>query len=123
MANHAIELPSPPPFDPEAIPDAATLSRGGSALRLVWQDGLSATLPAERLRLRCRCAWCTRDRVVDRFPEAFPDIAVTQVEPMGGYAVHLAFTDGHARGIFPWAYLRALAAEAVDSPPAGTEAA
>jgi prepilin-type processing-associated H-X9-DG protein len=21
---------------------------------------------------------------------------------MGGYAVHIAFTDGHARGIFPW---------------------
>ncbi len=118
MANHAIELPSPPPFDPDATPDAATLSRGGTALRLTWRDGLSATLPAERLRLRCRCAWCTRDRVVDRFPEVFPDVAVTRVEPMGGYAVHIAFSDGHARGIFPWAYLRALAAEAIDCPPA-----
>jgi prepilin-type processing-associated H-X9-DG protein len=123
MANRAIELPSPPPFDPDAIPDAATLSRGGTALRLIWRDGLSATLPAEHLRLRCRCAWCTRDRVVDRFPDAFANIAVTRVEPMGGYAVHIAFTDGHARGIFPWAYLRALAAEAIDSPAAAAQAA
>lgn len=123
MANHAIELPSSPPFDLDAIPDAATLSRGGAELRLVWRDGLSATLPAERLRLRCRCAWCTRDRVVHRFPEAFADIAVTRIEPMGGYAVHIAFTDGHARGIFPWVYLRALAAEAVDSPPSAAQAA
>jgi DUF971 family protein len=123
MANHAIELPSPPPFDPDAIPDAATLSRGGTALRLIWRDGLSATLPAEGLRLRCRCAWCTRDRVVERFPKAFAGIAVTSLEPMGGYAVHIAFTDGHARGIFPWAYLRALAAEAIDSPPAAAQAA
>lgn len=123
MANRAIKLPSPPPFDPDAIPDTATLSRGGTALRLNWRDGLSATLPAERLRLRCRCAWCTRDRVVDCFPEAFADIAVTHVEHMGGYAVHIRFTDGHARGIFPWAYLRALAAEAVDSSSAAAQAA
>ncbi|MCJ2134048.1 DUF971 domain-containing protein [Methylobacterium sp. J-026] len=123
MANRAIELPSPSPFDPDAIPDAATLSSGGTALRLIWHDGLTATLPAEHLRLRCRCAWCTRDRAVDRFPNAFADIAVTRVEPMGSYAVHIAFTDGHARGIFPWAYLRALAAEAVDSPSAAAQAA
>ena len=123
MANRAIELPSPPPFDPDAIPDTATLSRGGTELKLVWGHGLSATLSAERLRLRCRCAWCTRDRVVDRFPDAFAEIAVTRVEPMGSYAVHIAFTDGHARGIFPWAYLRALATETVDSLPAAAQAA
>lgn len=123
MAHRASELPNPSPFDPDAIPEAATLSRGGSALTLVWPGGVAATLPAEGLRLRCRCAWCTRDRVVNRFPEAFPGIAVTQVEPMGGYAVHLAFSDGHARGIFPWAYLRALAAEAVEAPPAASQAA
>lgn len=123
MANPAIELPSPPPFDPDAIPETATLSRGGTGLRLLWRDGQSATLPAERLRLRCRCAWCTRDRAVGRFPEAFADVAVTHIEPMGGYAVHLAFTDGHARGIFPWAYLRALAAEAADGPLGPAQAA
>jgi DUF971 family protein len=120
MADHATGLPNPPPFDPEAIPEAATLSRGGLSLRLEWRDGLAATLPAEGLRLRCRCAWCTRDRVENRFPETFGGIAVTTVEPMGGYAVHLAFSDGHARGIFPWSYLRALAAEA---PPAALQAA
>lgn len=118
MAHRAIERESPPPFDSEAIPDTATLARGGAALRLTWHDGLSAVPPAERLRLRCRCAWCTRDRVVGSFPEAAPDVAVTRVEPMGGYAVHLAFSDGHARGIFPWAYLRALAAEPTDASPA-----
>ncbi|CAA2158833.1 hypothetical protein MBRA_04087 [Methylobacterium brachiatum] len=120
MADHATGLPNPPPFDPGAIPEGATLSRGGLSLRLQWSDGLVATLPAERLRLRCRCAWCTRDRVENRFPEAFGGITVTKVEPMGGYAVHIAFSDGHARGIFPWSYLRALAAEA---PPVALQAA
>nr|WP_312893419.1 gamma-butyrobetaine hydroxylase-like domain-containing protein [Methylobacterium sp. PvR107] len=29
-------------------------------------------------------------------------MAVTRVEPMGGYAIHITLTDGHAHGIFPW---------------------
>ena len=55
--------------------------------------------------------------------QAAADIAVARVEPMGGYAVHIAFSDGHARGIFPWSYLRALVAEAVDGPPDAAQAA
>ncbi|MEE7505722.1 DUF971 domain-containing protein [Methylobacterium mesophilicum] len=123
MAQDAIGIPSPPPFDPEAIPEAVTLARGGTGLRLQWRDGPSATLSAERLRLRCRCAWCTCDRLERRFPEAASGIAVARVEPMGGYAVHIAFSDGHARGIYPWTYLRTLVAEAVDGPPGAAQAA
>ncbi len=123
MASGAIELPEPSLFDPSAIPEDATLLRGGTALRLTWRDGISAVLPAERLRLRCRCAWCTRDRLESRFPQAFPDLAVVGVDHMGGYAVHIAFSDGHARGIFPWTYLRALAAEAAEIRPVTPQAA
>ncbi len=53
-------------------------------------------LPSETLRLRCDCAWCTRDRIQGRFPEAFPAVAVTKIDPLGGYAVNLGFSDGHA---------------------------
>ncbi|WP_375464341.1 DUF971 domain-containing protein [uncultured Methylobacterium sp.] len=104
-----MRLPSPPPFDPEAAPAEAVLARGGQSLRLTWHDGTSAVLPAARMRLRCRCAWCTRERIEARFPMAFEAVAVTRIVPMGGYAVHVAFSDGHARGIFPWVYLRELA--------------
>lgn len=115
MTSGVMRLPAPPPFDPDAIPDEAVLSRGGASLRLAWRDGTRGELTAETLRLRCRCAWCTRERIEARFPHAFPGAAVTRIEPMGGYAVHLAFADGHARGIFPWSYLRDLAREA--APP------
>ena len=123
MAGGATGHPPPPPFDPEAIPDGATLTPGGAALRLTWRDGASATLPARLLRLRCRCAWCTRDRAQDRFPQDFPGIAVATIAHMGGYAVHIAFSDGHARGIFPWVYLRALADETAEAGPAAPRAA
>jgi len=29
--------------------------------------------------------------------------------PIGDYAVNIAFSDGHNRGIYPWPYLRLLA--------------
>lgn len=113
--------PDQPPFDPEAVPTEAIVSRGGRDLRLTWANGEAAVLPSETLRLRCRCAWCTRDRIQGRFPESFPAVAVTQIDPLGGYAVNLGFSDGHARGIFPWVYLRALAREAAAPTTGATE--
>ena len=108
-----MNLPDQPPFDPEAVPTEAVVSRGGRDLRLTWANGEADVLPSETLRLRCRCAWCTRDRIEGRFPAAFAAVAVTKIDPLGGYAVNLGFSDGHARGIFPWVYLRDLAREAV----------
>ncbi|MFX7796821.1 gamma-butyrobetaine hydroxylase-like domain-containing protein [Acinetobacter baumannii] len=39
------------------------------------------------------------------------DTRVMAIEP-AGYGVQLIFNDGHARGIYPWAYLAELAATA-----------
>ncbi|MFC3034142.1 gamma-butyrobetaine hydroxylase-like domain-containing protein [Pseudoalteromonas fenneropenaei] len=36
-------------------------------------------------------------------------VAITQLEPVGHYAVRLIFDDGHQTGLFSWQYLRALA--------------
>lgn len=116
--DEQMRLPSEPPFDPAAIPTDAVVSRGGRDLRLTWAGGKDAVLTAERLRLRCRCAWCTRDRIQDKFPASFENIAVTKIESMGGYAVNIGFSDGHDRGIFPWVYLRDLADEVPASPGA-----
>ncbi|MEL6061930.1 MULTISPECIES: DUF971 domain-containing protein [unclassified Methylobacterium] len=112
-----MRLPAEPPFDPDAIPSTIVLAAGGRALRLTWAGGSAATLGAEALRLGCRCAWCTRDRIQGRFPAGFEAVTVTQVAPLGGYALHLGFSDGHARGIYPFAYLRDLAREARATEP------
>jgi DUF971 family protein len=109
MTDDPMHYPAEPPFDPEAAPTEILLCAGGRALRLAWADGTAATLGAEALRLGCRCAWCTRDRIQGRFPAGFAAVAVTQIAPMGGYALHLGFSDGHARGIYPFVYLRELA--------------
>lgn len=85
----------------EASIDLATLF-----VRTAQNDALS--LPAEQLRLACKCAHCTRARFDGRFPDAFPGIAITEVGDLG-YGLNISFSDGHNRGIYPKTYLLSLA--------------
>lgn len=39
------------------------------------------------------------------------DVAISQIVPVGLYAVKLVFDDGHQTGLYSWAYLAKLAAE------------
>lgn len=75
-------------------------------VRTTQDDALS--IPAETLRLSCKCAHCTRARFDGRFPEAFPGIAITEIGDLG-YGLNIAFSDGHNRGIYPKPYLLSLA--------------
>src|ERR1700756_3898055 len=65
-------------------------------------------LSAERLRSACKCAYCTRARIDNRFPAAFPGVAIVGVTDLG-YGINIAFSDGHWRGIYPKSYLLDLA--------------
>jgi DUF971 family protein len=70
--------------------------------------GRSLVLTAEKLRASCKCAHCIRARIDERFPQAFPGIAIVGVNDLG-YGLNIAFSDGHDRGIYPKAYLASLA--------------
>lgn len=39
------------------------------------------------------------------------DVAIARIEPVGNYAVRIAFDDGHDTGIFTWNYLHELGHE------------
>jgi len=65
---------------------------------------------AERLRAACKCAHCIRARIDGVFTPGFDGIAITQIAPIGDYAINIAFSDGHARGIYPWHLLLELTA-------------
>ena len=75
-------------------------------LRLQWPDG-SADLGATLLRDACRCGPC-RARALRGDPPGDPAVELTHAEPVGAYAVQLIFSDGHDRGIYPWALLHEL---------------
>jgi prepilin-type processing-associated H-X9-DG protein len=102
--------PGGDPFDPSCAPETIVLARDRGRLRLVWPGGAEGEIDATRLRAACRCAWCTRARVEGTFPATFDGAAIERLAPIGDYAINICFTDGHARGIFPWQFLRALAA-------------
>jgi prepilin-type processing-associated H-X9-DG protein len=106
-----------PPFDGAAAPETVVLVADRRSLRLTWPSGEDAEIAAERLRAACRCAWCTRARIDGTFPADFDAVAVDRLALIGGYALNIAFSDGHARGIYPWPYLRALAKDVTAALP------
>lgn len=79
-------------------------------LIVVADDGGRRELSASLLWAECPSAQgrVRRERGLHRSPpEGLVIEAVTQI---GTYGVNIAFSDGHARGIYPWAYLAQLAA-------------
>ena len=92
---------------PVAAPTHIAVSDNLDFLDLTM-DGKTIRLAASRLRSACKCAHCIRARIDGVFPEGFAGIAITVVAPIGDYAINLAFSDGHARGIYPWQLLQGL---------------
>lgn len=81
-------------------------------LEIRWQDGTGQQLSNAFLRKNCQCADCkaARRRGARALSER-DEIWVTDIIPVGAYAVQLIFSDGHVRGIFPWKYLKSLVDE------------
>jgi len=103
-----IATPSALSAKPMAAPSHIVISEDLGFLELTMTEGATIRLTAGRLRSACRCAHCTRARIDGVFPEKFDGIAIVQVSPVGDYAINLAFSDGHARGIYPWPLLLGL---------------
>lgn len=97
---------SPPPTAP--APDSIALSKDCSSLIMTFAGGETRAIDAPRLRLACRCAHCTRARIDGQFPQNFEAVTIQTVAPMGHYGINIGFSDGHARGIYPWSTLAGL---------------
>jgi DUF971 family protein len=91
------------------LPRELRVENMGRTLEVAWPENRRDRLTAAQLRAACRCADCTRARADGAPPSADPEVAIRGVDPVGGYGVNLKFSDGHARGIFPWRFLRELA--------------
>jgi DUF971 family protein len=84
--------------------------RAERRLEIDFDDGVSASLPAELLRVESPSAEVQGHGGVDkRIVPAKRAVAITAIEPVGNYAVRIRFDDGHDTGIFTWRYLRELA--------------
>ena len=80
-------------------------------LEIEWDDGVVGALPYRILRQRCPCAECRQQRRAEGVPVVSDELQISAVVALGPAAVNVRFSDGHARGIFPFAYLRELQLE------------
>ncbi len=92
-----------------AWPTDITDHRHSGVLEITWTDGKSSRLGHALLREQCRCAACEQQRRQGQGnPPASPGLRLETIEPVGEHGLNLGFSDGHDRGIYPWAYLRQL---------------
>jgi DUF971 family protein len=96
--------------DSSAPPEDVSLATDRCSIALSWHADAPRIIGAAALRAACRCAQCVRDRTLGRFAVELDGIRITGVELVATYAINIAFSDGHDRGIFPWGLLRQLAA-------------
>jgi len=76
-------------------------------LELSWPDGLTS-----RLSCLVACSHCTQAKRTGRLSLIDADIRVERVELSGVSGLQFFFSDGHYRGLYPWAFLRELSEQA-----------
>lgn len=87
-------------------PDAITVAADRRSLRITWPDGIRQDLKAATLRRMSRSARSESARIAGREADIDPGLTIAGVEAVGVYAINIAFSDGYAKGIYPWSLLR-----------------
>lgn len=98
-------------IDPNTpVPTQITLHQAAGELELAFDDGLTARLSCEFLRVYSPSAEVRGHGAGQEVLQCGKrDVAITAIEPVGNYAVRLVFSDGHDSGIYSWDYLYELA--------------
>lgn len=92
------------------IPTRIKLNKSSKTLELAYANGQQFALPAEFLRVHSPSAEVQgHGNPILQYGKI--NVALTQVQPAGNYALKLTFDDGHDTGLFTWAYLYQLGTE------------
>ncbi len=91
-----------------ALPETIENHAAQGVLALHWPDGRSARVTHARLRALCPCSECRALRRAGIEVREDAAVRLAAIEPAGAYALNLAFSDGHRRGIYPYEMLVAL---------------
>ena len=97
-----------------ARPKEITLDRTKGELRITWQDEAECVYPLSQLREACPCVECRGGHQymgMEYAPRNLLELkparsyALTELIPVGNYAVMPVWDDGHNTGIYSWDYL------------------
>lgn len=100
-----------------STPAPRALRGNAEALTIEWSDGKTYITTWRKLREVCPCASCKakREAPAPLFavlkPEETQPVRCVRMEPMGNYAYHIDFSDGHNTGIYSYEFLRRIGDE------------
>ncbi len=87
-------------------PTAITVHAASRVLEVEFDDGRCFRLPFEFLRVMSPSADVRGHGPGQETLQAGKrDVTITELAPIGHYAVQPTFSDGHSSGIFSWTYL------------------
>jgi DUF971 family protein len=88
------------------IPSDVKLHQTSRILELVFPNGRHFRLPYEFLRVSSPSAEVRgHGPGQETLQTGKRDVTITDVEPVGHYALRPTFSDGHSTGIYSWEYL------------------
>ncbi len=91
------------------IPVALTLKKRSQVLEITFDDGFSAALSAEFLRVHSPSAEVTGHSAGEGVLVTGKEfVTIERIEPVGRYAVRIVFDDGHDSGLYSWRVLNEL---------------
>ena len=92
-------------------PTEVHLRQAERRLEITWDDGVVTQFSLRFLRGWCPCAKCQGHFVNEmKFIEGV-STDLSDVQPVGGYALRPTWADGHQSGIYAFRYLRKIATE------------
>jgi DUF971 family protein len=88
------------------LPIEIRLKTAEKRLEVDFDNGVTFLLPAEYLRVKSPSAEVqehsqkSRELVLGKC-----NVNITNIEPVGNYAIRILFDDGHETGLYTWKYL------------------
>jgi DUF971 family protein len=93
----------------EPWPTQLRLTDEGRLLTVTFDSGEVFALASRKLRLATPSAEAKRLSPAEREAQIGDRaVRITEIEPVGNYAIRPTFDDGHSTGIFTWAHLAEL---------------
>jgi ATP-binding protein involved in chromosome partitioning len=78
---------------------------------ITWEDGKISRYPNRYLRSMCPCAQCVNETTGERMisiESIDPNVRLVSVSPVGRYALHFQWSDGHGTGLYSFDTLHKL---------------
>jgi DUF971 family protein len=84
-------------------PTEIRLSSDKRCLNVSFEDGTATSITAELLRVESPSAEVQGHGAGQKTtPAGKRNVTISRIEPVGNYAIRIAFSDGHDTGLFSW---------------------